>query len=289
MRRPYALSATWWSIVCLVAAPSSAGAQVASPSSWQAAAFVVTSVAATRSQEPTDVVAWVEPDTLAIKSTVLAPDGCYSGGAAVGGAPAGSLTVQNAVSITLPLNRADGMCTQALTPVSFSITVRAPRGAQAVIIYTTNSFTKTVSVRALAIPPTSPSPIGGARGTQPPPPSLQGTAWTLTHLGGEPVTVQDPQTAPSLTLQVNALRLSGSGGCNRIMGTYELNGQSLRFGPVVGTRMSCLNGMDTEVAFIAALAQIKSWRIAGSVLQLMDAGGRPVARFDARDGMSARR
>ncbi|MEO5894748.1 MAG: hypothetical protein ABIS06_03500, partial [Vicinamibacterales bacterium] len=90
MRRPYALSATWWSIVFLVAVPSSAGA-------------------AARSQEPTDVVAWVEPDTLAITSTVLAPDGCYSGGAAVGGAPAGSLTVQNAVSITLPLNRADGM------------------------------------------------------------------------------------------------------------------------------------------------------------------------------------
>lgn len=110
---------------------------------------------------------------------------------------------------------------------------------------------------------------------------LRSTEWKLTHLGGKAVTVADPQTAPSLMLGINPTRFSGSGGCNRIMGTYQLNAASITFGPAAGTRMACASGMDTEAAFVEGLAHVKTWRINGRVLELLNAGSQVVARFEA--------
>ena len=46
--------------------------------------------------------------------------------------------------------------------------------------------------------------------------------------------------------------------------------------------MACVEGMETEKAFLEALAQVRSWRIAGIHLELLDAGGTVLARFVAR-------
>jgi heat shock protein HslJ len=40
--------------------------------------------------------------------------------------------------------------------------------------------------------------------------------------------------------------------------------------------------METEKAFLEALAQVRTWRIAGIHLELMDAGGAVLARFESR-------
>jgi hypothetical protein len=44
------------------------------------------------------------------------------------------------------------MCTQALNPVTFSITAEAAHDAQAIVVYTVNERTKSTSVRALTLP-----------------------------------------------------------------------------------------------------------------------------------------
>ena len=103
-------------------------------------------------QEPSDSVKWVGTDKLEIKSTVIARDGCYSAGSAAVGNPPGSTPVQSAVLVTYPLKHAKGMCTQALTPVTFSITTEAAKDAQAIVLYTTDERTKSTSARALSIP-----------------------------------------------------------------------------------------------------------------------------------------
>lgn len=116
-------------------------------------AFVGTLFAVTAAaQEPSDSVKWVGTDTLEIKSTVIARDGCYSAGSATAGNPKGSTAVKNAVLVTYPLKHAKGMCTQSLTPVTFSITTAAAKDAQAIVLYTTDERTKSTSVRALSIP-----------------------------------------------------------------------------------------------------------------------------------------
>jgi hypothetical protein len=40
--------------------------------------------------------------------------------------------------------------------------------------------------------------------------------------------------------------------------------------------------MDIEAAFFAALGRVRSWKIIGEHLELYDAGGSPLALFEAR-------
>lgn len=109
---------------------------------------------------------------------------------------------------------------------------------------------------------------------------LENTDWTLTALGD--VTVSAPSSAqtPHIMLNQANRRVSGSGGCNRITGSYLLNRNRLRFTQVAATLMACIDGMETEKAFLHALEQVRTWKIAGPQLELDDANGHPVARLD---------
>ena len=111
---------------------------------------------------------------------------------------------------------------------------------------------------------------------------LENTYWKLTRLGDTAVTVASQQREPHFILNPKSRRAGGSGGCNRLTGSYELNGDRLTFGQMAGTMMACLEGMDTEKAFLDALRQVNKWKIAGQHLELFDAAGKLVARFEAR-------
>jgi heat shock protein HslJ len=125
----------------------------------------------------------------------------------------------------------------------------------------------------------SPGETCGARfATEP----LENTYWKLTRLADTAVTVAAQQQEPHFILNSQSRRVGGSGGCNRLTGSYELNGDNLTFGQMAGTMMACLEGMDTEKAFLKALGQVKKWKIAGQHLELFDAAGKLVARFEAR-------
>ena len=61
-----------------------------------------------------------------------------------------------------------------------------------------------------------------------------------------------------------------------------MTGDTLTFGKMAGTMMACADGMDTEKAFLEALRQVTKWKIMGQHLELFDAVGKLVARFEAR-------
>ncbi len=111
---------------------------------------------------------------------------------------------------------------------------------------------------------------------------LESTYWKLTRLADTAVTVASQQREPHFILNSKLRRVGGSGGCNRLTGSYELNGDTLTFGQMAGTMMACPQGMDTEKAFLEALGQVKKWKIAGQDLEWFDAAGKLVARFEAR-------
>jgi heat shock protein HslJ len=67
-----------------------------------------------------------------------------------------------------------------------------------------------------------------------------------------------------------------------LKGSYELDGDTLTFGQMAATKMACGQGMDTETSFLEALTQVKTWKIVGEHLELFDAGGHLLARFEAR-------
>jgi heat shock protein HslJ len=50
---------------------------------------------------------------------------------------------------------------------------------------------------------------------------------------------------------------------------------------MASTRMACVSGKDTEQKFLAALRQVKKWKIAGRQLELMDDSGAVVAALEA--------
>jgi uncharacterized lipoprotein YbaY/heat shock protein HslJ len=117
----------------------------------------------------------------------------------------------------------------------------------------------------------------GARGATDP---LENTWWKLTRLGEKPVWVGEGQQEPYLILKTD--RMEGSGGCNRMTGSYTLDGEKVAFGPIATTLMACLTGAETEKAFHEALGRAGTWKIEGQHLELLDAEGAMVARFEAR-------
>jgi heat shock protein HslJ len=117
---------------------------------------------------------------------------------------------------------------------------------------------------------------------------LTGTTWKLTSY-------HDGKSALVSVLagsEVNALfaedgKLGGSAGCNNYTTGYEIDGQSLSFGPVATTRKMCAEPegiMEQESAYLAALERVTAYRIQGDSLELLDAEGGRVATFDAETG-----
>jgi len=111
---------------------------------------------------------------------------------------------------------------------------------------------------------------------------LQETYWKLTRIDDKPVIVAEKQREPSLVFRSQQSRVTGFGGCNNLTGAYKLSGDQLIIGPIAATRMACLQGMDTEGALFKALESVRGWKILGQHLELYDAAGSLVARFEAR-------
>jgi heat shock protein HslJ len=111
---------------------------------------------------------------------------------------------------------------------------------------------------------------------------LENTYWKLVGLRGAPVAAAAQQTEPHLVLQPDQKRVAGSGGCNRLTGSYTLDGERLIFGRMAGTMMACTDGMAQERAFLDTLAKVARWRITGQRLELYDATGASLARFESR-------
>jgi heat shock protein HslJ len=109
--------------------------------------------------------------------------------------------------------------------------------------------------------------------------ALGATRWVLVELGGEQVAAAATGDAPYVELEGG--RVSGTGGCNRLTGTYETSEDTLHFGALATTRMACDEAvMRRETAFLAALAATMRFELAGSSLVLLDAD-RALARLEA--------
>jgi heat shock protein HslJ len=113
--------------------------------------------------------------------------------------------------------------------------------------------------------------------------SLTGTHWTLTQLNGQAITAQSGKNEAYIELTADTNRIAGSGGCNRIMGSYELEGSSLRFKQVASTMMACPgDAMPREQEFIKALNATASFRIRGAALLLRGKDDTVLARLEAQ-------
>jgi heat shock protein HslJ len=136
------------------------------------------------------------------------------------------------------------------------------------------------SVGASAAPDTSAPAAPAAPAPAVPAAALEGTEWRLADIGGQPAPAgADSTRHPGFTLIAEGRKVQGSAGCNRMNGTYQLDGQKLKFGPLATTRMACPD-MQTETAFLKALQATTRYEISGSSLMLFGADT-AVARLEA--------
>jgi len=115
---------------------------------------------------------------------------------------------------------------------------------------------------------------------------IEGPIWRLEQLGDDPVTPSaDPQRDAQLQFDRRNGQLSGSGGCNRVTGTFQRNGSALKMNQLAATRMACADPARgaSEAQFFAALQSTTSYRLQGnSRMTLLDSGGRTLAVLSAR-------
>jgi len=111
---------------------------------------------------------------------------------------------------------------------------------------------------------------------------LENSRWRPVRIGERTVTVSAQQREPWIVLEPGARRVTGSGGCNRISGSYEAGSGTLRFSPMISTQMACPS-MDMEAAFLRALNGTRRFRIQGRILELMDSGGKTLVRLEERN------
>lgn len=125
-----------------------------------------------------------------------------------------------------------------------------------------------INVNFAGLPP-APPPEPPA----PAPSALLDTVWTVTSIGGRPVS-----GIKSLTLSIAAdLRTGGHGGCNNYFTEASIEGNKLAFGPTAATRMACAPEiLAQEASYFSALAAVAGYETDGRSLRLLDAAGVPL-------------
>ena len=110
-----------------------------------------------------------------------------------------------------------------------------------------------------------------------------GTRWVLVELRGTSISAGETAREPYITLVADGQRrFTGSTGCNGMFGSYTLSADAVKFGDIGATKMACDRGMGIESSFLTALGQVARWRIDRQHLELNNADGTVVARFEAR-------
>lgn len=110
---------------------------------------------------------------------------------------------------------------------------------------------------------------------------LMGTVWTLAEMDGKALAVTEGLRTPTLQLDSATKRASGISGINRIFGSFESSGSTLKFGPIGGTKMAGPPAaMAVERSFLKAMAGVTSFTIASNRLELK-AGDKAVLRFQS--------
>ena len=106
------------------------------------------------------------------------------------------------------------------------------------------------------------------------------TYWKLTLLNDAEVTINDKEREPHVVFN-SENRVAGSDGCNRLMGSYTLEGDKLALSQIAATKMACTEGGEQADAFKKVLEKVAGFTIHADQLELRDNTGLVIARFKA--------
>ena len=102
--------------------------------------------------------------------------------------------------------------------------------------------------------------------------------WNLTEIKAQSFNISSDNIPHLLFFPGKINTVSGSTGCNKLKGSFELfNVNIIKFSPLVTTKMAC-NGDNVESKYLAALSKANSWRIINDQL-LLSNGKRLLIKF----------
>jgi heat shock protein HslJ len=113
-----------------------------------------------------------------------------------------------------------------------------------------------------------------------PPSSLQGTAWQVAAIDGEPT-----DSEIEMTLEVDDQgAFSGVGGCNRYFGTADIDAEGgITFGGIGATRMACPEPvMAEETRYFGALERVTRFALTTDGLELLGPADEVLVRLEPR-------
>ncbi len=93
--------------------------------------------------------------------------------------------------------------------------------------------------------------------------------WKLLHIDGVAIASSEKLKDPNFILK-KGNKIIGFTGCNRFVGTYEIQGDRIRFTEISATPMQCNETMETEKAFKNVLQEARHYKIRDNILELFD-------------------
>ena len=103
-------------------------------------------------------------------------------------------------------------------------------------------------------------------------PELTGTRWVLEAIKGEPVATAADAGPAYLQLNSGDYTVEGYSGCNQFSGSWSMDDERISFGALAMTMRACIDGMDTEQAYMEALKAMDSHAIDGDILRIYGEG-----------------
>ena len=100
---------------------------------------------------------------------------------------------------------------------------------------------------------------------------LPGTSWILVEIAAAPVVERGRATLEF----AESGRASGNGSCNRFSGVATMAGDSLSFGPLMSTKMACVEAALTaqETRYLAVLGAALRYAVSGDTLRIYTTRG----------------
>jgi len=113
--------------------------------------------------------------------------------------------------------------------------------------------------------------------------ALDKTYWRLAEVEDLSVPAGAGRRQPHIQFDPEKKRVTGYSGVNIFSGGYDTTGGGLRMTQMASTRRAGPPElMELETAFLKALSATRSYRVDGDKLELLDSGGRVLARFEAQ-------
>ena len=106
------------------------------------------------------------------------------------------------------------------------------------------------------------------------------TEWVVLEMEKEKVSVEAEKTP---WIKLSEGRMSGFSGCNRMIGSYALDGNTLTFGALGGTKMLCFDAQELENKFLQTLQKTQYWKCKKGKLSLFDKDKKEIMKFKIKN------